>query len=55
MTNKNPHDDIARLLEAALFVMEKTTHGGEIYWQFKPGEKGKLDIKTYGFTSGKVN
>lgn len=52
MENKNPHPDVQRLLEAAQFLTEKCREGGEIYFVYKPGEKGRLDLKVYGFTSG---
>lgn len=53
--NKSPrHPDIDHLVEAAQFLIEKCQNGGEIYFVFKPGEKGRLDIKTYGFTTGKI-
>ena len=48
------HPDIQHLVNAAMFLIDKTTNGGEIYFQYKPGEKGKLDIKTYGYTTGSL-
>lgn len=56
MDKKEPlHADVKLLLEAAQFLIENATHGGELYFQYKPGSQGKLDTKLYGFTSGKLS
>lgn len=44
-------EDIVNLLKAAIKISDEP-NGGDIYWQFKPKLKAKMDIKIYGYTSG---
>ena len=55
MEKKEPlHPDVGSLIQAANFIIRTSLSGGEIYWTYKPGEKGRLDIKLYGYTTGEL-